>query len=73
MNGAGAGLYAERLEAIGASVVPDFSGQRPSAASLGAWALRVLGRGQELQSTTPLYLRESDAKVPRQMKGSAAS
>lgn len=71
--GAGAGLYTERLEAVGASVVPDFSGQRPSAASLGARAIRALGQGRELLPTTPLYLRESDAKVPRQMKEAPAS
>lgn len=73
MHGAGAGLYAERLEAVGARVEPGFAERRPAAASLGAWAIRVLGRGQELLSTTPLYLRESDAKVPRQMKGTPAS
>lgn len=72
-HGAGAGLYAERLEAVGATVVPTFNDRRPSAASLGAWAIRALDQGQELLSTTPLYLRESDAKVPRQMKGAPAS
>ncbi|WP_372696960.1 tRNA (adenosine(37)-N6)-threonylcarbamoyltransferase complex dimerization subunit type 1 TsaB [Arthrobacter sp. JSM 101049] len=71
--GAGAGLYAERLAAAGAQVAERFAGRQPSAASLGAWALQELGRGRELLPTTPLYLRESDAKVPAQMKGASPS
>lgn len=71
--GAGAGLYADRLAAVGASVVESFAHRQPSAASLGAWALQALDAGQELLPTTPLYLRESDAKVPAQMKGAPAS
>lgn len=71
--GAGAGLYAERLSAAGLQVAERFAGRQPSAASLGAWALGELGRGGELLPTTPLYLRESDAKVPAQMKQGSAS
>lgn len=71
--GAGAGLYADRLSAAGARVDERFAGRQPSAASLGAWALEELGRGRGLLPTTPLYLRESDAKVPAQMKGAPAS
>lgn len=71
--GVGAGLYAERLQAIGARVVPGFSDRQPCAASLGAWAILALELDRQLLPTTPLYLRESDAKVPRQMKGAPAS
>ncbi|QXQ09238.1 tRNA (adenosine(37)-N6)-threonylcarbamoyltransferase complex dimerization subunit type 1 TsaB [Paeniglutamicibacter sp. Y32M11] len=67
--GAGAGLYAERLTAIGATVVPGFDQAHPSAESLGTSAARSLAAGRELLSTEPLYLRESDAKVPAVMKG----
>lgn len=65
--GTGAGLYAERLAAVGAHGVPAFASTHPHAASLGAYALRSLARGRELLATTPLYLRESDAKVPAAM------
>lgn len=71
--GAGAGIHAERLAAAGAQVVESFANHQPSAASLGAWALQAIGDGRELLPTTPLYLRESDAKVPAQMKGAPAS
>ncbi|MET1033863.1 MAG: tRNA (adenosine(37)-N6)-threonylcarbamoyltransferase complex dimerization subunit type 1 TsaB [Arthrobacter sp.] len=66
--GRGAGLYAERLAAVGATAVEAFAGRQPHAASLGASALARLARGRELLPTTPLYLRESDAKVPAAMK-----
>lgn len=65
--GTGAGLYAERLAAVGAHGVPAFASRHPNAASLGAFALASLARGREPLSTAPLYLRESDAKVPAAM------
>lgn len=71
--GAGAGLYDDRLAGNGREVAEHFANRHPSAGSLGAWAVRVLGSGGELLPTTPLYLRESDAQVPAQMKGSPAS
>lgn len=73
VHGAGAGMYADRLDAAGANVVERSADRQPSAASLGARALRILGAGGKLLPTTPLYLRESDAKVPTQMKGAPAS
>lgn len=57
--GAGAGLYAEVLEAV-----PAFAHVQPEAAALGSYALELLAAGEPLLDTTPLYLRESDAKVP---------
>ncbi|GER21718.1 tRNA (adenosine(37)-N6)-threonylcarbamoyltransferase complex dimerization subunit type 1 TsaB [Zafaria cholistanensis] len=67
--GAGAGLYADRLAQSGAAAVERFRDRQPTAASLGAAALRQLARGGQLLGTTPLYLRESDAKVPAAMQG----
>ncbi|MFL4473899.1 tRNA (adenosine(37)-N6)-threonylcarbamoyltransferase complex dimerization subunit type 1 TsaB [Paeniglutamicibacter sp. MACA_103] len=67
--GAGGGLYAERLAAAGAEVVPGFGHLHPGAVSLGTRALRALVAGEALLGTEPLYLRESDAKVPAVMKG----
>ena len=67
--GSGAGLYSERLEAIGAVVIEDFRRANPSAVALGTRAAQRLAAGEELLSTEPLYLRESDAKVPAVMKG----
>nr|WP_245356787.1 tRNA (adenosine(37)-N6)-threonylcarbamoyltransferase complex dimerization subunit type 1 TsaB [Paeniglutamicibacter kerguelensis] len=67
--GAGAGLYAERLRAIGASIIEGFEDLHPSAVALGTRAARLLAEGKPLLSTEPLYLRESDAKVPAVMKG----
>lgn len=67
--GAGAGLYAERLLALGASVVAGFEHLHPSAVSLGKRAAQQLEAGEPLLSTEPMYLRESDAKVPAVMKG----
>lgn len=67
--GAGAGLYAERLMALGASVVEGFEQLHPSAASIGTRAAQQLAAGGQLLSTEPMYLRESDAKVPAVMKG----
>lgn len=62
--GMGAGLYADVLQANGSAVDPDFSAAQPAAASLGLDAVDRLSRGQALPDSTPLYLRESDAKVP---------
>jgi tRNA threonylcarbamoyladenosine biosynthesis protein TsaB len=57
--GAGAGLYPEVLHAVAG-----FEGAQPTAAALGRTAVVRLVRGLPLLDTTPLYLRESDAKVP---------
>ncbi|GAA1871463.1 tRNA (adenosine(37)-N6)-threonylcarbamoyltransferase complex dimerization subunit type 1 TsaB [Paeniglutamicibacter psychrophenolicus] len=67
--GAGAGLYDERLAALGAKAVEGFENSHPGAVALGTRALRTLAAGEELLGTEPLYLRESDAKVPAVMKG----
>ena len=67
--GAGAGLYAERLQAIGASVVEGFEESHPNAVAIGTRAARQLAEGEQTLTTEPLYLRESDAKVPAVMKG----
>ena len=67
--GAGAGLYTERLAAIGATVVAEFADAHPGAVALGTRALRALASGEALEGTEPLYLRDSDAKVPAVMKG----
>ncbi|MGW9403185.1 tRNA (adenosine(37)-N6)-threonylcarbamoyltransferase complex dimerization subunit type 1 TsaB [Arthrobacter sp. NPDC055585] len=57
--GAGAGLYPDVLHAV-----QDFAGAQPTAAALGRTAVVLLVRGLELLPDLPLYLRESDAKVP---------
>ncbi|HET7414962.1 MAG TPA: tRNA (adenosine(37)-N6)-threonylcarbamoyltransferase complex dimerization subunit type 1 TsaB [Arthrobacter sp.] len=57
--GAGAGLYADVVDAV-----DGYAMTQPEAAPLGELALIRLVAGTELQDTTPLYLRESDAKVP---------
>lgn len=62
--GMGAGLYREVLEAHGCMVDPAFDAAQPTAASLGLRAAAVLQAGGELLASTPLYLRESDAKIP---------
>jgi tRNA threonylcarbamoyladenosine biosynthesis protein TsaB len=67
--GAGGGLYAERLATVGAEVVSGFEQTHPGAVSLGTRAIRALAAGETLLGTEPLYLRESDAKVPAVMKG----
>ena len=67
--GRGAGLYADRL----ARVVPEFAEAQPTASSLGLAAVRRTARGEALSpDTTPLYLRESDAKVPGPRKRASA-
>ncbi|WP_461187328.1 tRNA (adenosine(37)-N6)-threonylcarbamoyltransferase complex dimerization subunit type 1 TsaB [Arthrobacter sp. Z4-13] len=57
--GAGAGLYADTLNAN-----PDFVQEQPDALYLGQFALARLAAGGALLDSTPLYLRESDAQVP---------
>ncbi len=57
--GAGAGLYADVVNAVG-----EFSTRQPEALSLGQFALARLASGEQLLESTPLYLRESDAQVP---------
>ncbi len=64
VHGAGAGLYAAELVANGCMMNPATAGLQPTAASLGHMAARRLRQGMELPDTAPLYLRESDAKVP---------
>jgi tRNA threonylcarbamoyladenosine biosynthesis protein TsaB len=67
--GRGAGIYADRL----ARPVPEFAAAQPTASSLGLAAARRTTRGEELSpDTTPLYLRESDAKVPGPRKRASA-
>jgi tRNA threonylcarbamoyladenosine biosynthesis protein TsaB len=57
--GAGAGLYADTLNANS-----DFVQEQPDALYLGQFALARLAAGGALLDSTPLYLRESDAQVP---------
>jgi tRNA threonylcarbamoyladenosine biosynthesis protein TsaB len=57
--GAGAGLYADALQAH-----PEFAMEQPDALYLGQFALARLAAGDGLLDSTPLYLRESDAQVP---------
>ncbi|MCC3296606.1 tRNA (adenosine(37)-N6)-threonylcarbamoyltransferase complex dimerization subunit type 1 TsaB [Arthrobacter caoxuetaonis] len=57
--GAGAGLYPDALHAV-----QDFADAQPTAAALGRTAVVRLVRGLDLLPDLPLYLRESDAKVP---------
>ena len=76
--GRGAGLYAEQLPQAVVEPVPGGPQQAPSqwqasAASLGMAAAEALAAGQELsQDLAPLYLRESDAKVPGPRKKAGA-
>jgi len=64
VHGAGAGLYAAGLRANGCTVDDAAAGLQPTAVSLGHMAARKIQQGLELPGTAPLYLRESDAKVP---------
>ena len=57
--GRGAGLYAERLAGT-----PGAIDLTPDAVALALVAERTLAACGSLRPTTPLYLRESDAKVP---------
>ncbi len=67
--GAGAGLYQDALEGNGCTVHPTFATAQPAALDLGRAAARRIAEAGSLEaagllSSTPLYLRESDAKVP---------
>lgn len=62
--GMGASLYRDVFEASGATVDPAFEQSQPVAFSLGQMAARRIAAGSPLLRTAPLYLRESDAKVP---------
>ncbi len=72
--GAGAGLYRDALLARGCTVPEAFADAQPTAASLGLRAAvdlvcggqqnGVHRNGGRLLASSPLYLRESDAKVP---------
>ncbi|ALE06978.1 peptidase M22 [Arthrobacter sp. ERGS1:01] len=64
VHGAGAGIYSEVLAANGCRVDAALAERQPTARSLGLMAARKIQRGEALPDTTPLYLRESDAKVP---------
>ncbi|NKX50261.1 tRNA (adenosine(37)-N6)-threonylcarbamoyltransferase complex dimerization subunit type 1 TsaB, partial [Arthrobacter deserti] len=57
--GRGAGLYPDQLAAAAG-----FEDVQPTAEALGRTAAARLAQGLPLLDTTPLYLRESDAKVP---------
>ncbi|MDO5752341.1 tRNA (adenosine(37)-N6)-threonylcarbamoyltransferase complex dimerization subunit type 1 TsaB [Arthrobacter sp.] len=67
--GAGAGLYQAVLESNGCSVHPTFAHTQPTAFELARAAARRIAGSGSLETagflpSTPLYLRESDAKVP---------
>lgn len=67
--GAGAGLYREVLAANGCAVHEPLATAQPTAVELGRAAARKIHAAGSLAAaglldTTPLYLRESDAKVP---------
>ncbi|MFC8303687.1 tRNA (adenosine(37)-N6)-threonylcarbamoyltransferase complex dimerization subunit type 1 TsaB [Specibacter sp. NPDC057265] len=67
--GAGAGLYREVLAANGCQVHEAFATAQPTAVELGRAAARKIRAAGSLEQaglldSTPLYLRESDAKVP---------
>lgn len=76
--GRGAGLYAAQLPQAVVEPVPggpqqEPSGWQASAASLGLAAAEALAAGQQLsQDLSPLYLRDSDAKVPGPRKKAGA-
>lgn len=65
--GAGAGLYPDRVRAV-----PGWEAAVPEAAAIGEVAELALRRGRGLRPLTPLYLRESDAKVPGPRKRATA-
>lgn len=67
--GAGAGIYLDVLTGNGCSVDEKFAQAQPTALNLGrAAARKIMAAGSlaaaGLLDSTPLYLRESDAKVP---------
>lgn len=65
--GAGAGLYPEALRAV-----PGWEAATPTAVGVGRVAELALRRGRGLVPAEPLYLRESDAKVPAPRKRAGA-
>ena len=65
--GAGAGLYPEALAGV-----EGWTDAVPQAEGVGAVAELALRRGRGLVPPTPLYLRESDAKVPGPRKRAGA-
>lgn len=65
--GAGAGLYPDRLRAV-----TGWEAAVPDAEALGQVAELALRRGRGILPPTPLYLRESDAKVPGPRKRAGA-
>lgn len=65
--GAGAGLYPEALRAV-----PGWEAATPTAVGVGRVAELALRRGRGLLPAEPLYLRESDAKVPAPRKRAGA-
>lgn len=65
--GAGAGLYPDALRAVSG-----FEHTVPEAGSLGLVGDLALRRGRGLMPVQPLYLRESDAKVPGLRKRAGA-
>ncbi|MDQ0735735.1 tRNA (adenosine(37)-N6)-threonylcarbamoyltransferase complex dimerization subunit type 1 TsaB [Arthrobacter agilis] len=67
LAGRAAGLYPDDLDGL-----PDFTASDPDAASLGRVARQRLLSGEPLRDTAPLYLRESDAKVPGPRKRATA-
>ncbi|MFJ6001387.1 tRNA (adenosine(37)-N6)-threonylcarbamoyltransferase complex dimerization subunit type 1 TsaB [Arthrobacter sp. NPDC092385] len=65
--GRAASLYPEDVVGVAA-----FAGSDPDAASLGLVARSGLVAGEPLRDTSPLYLRESDARVPGPRKRATA-
>ncbi|MHA7268328.1 tRNA (adenosine(37)-N6)-threonylcarbamoyltransferase complex dimerization subunit type 1 TsaB [Arthrobacter sp. HLT1-20] len=67
--GAGAGIYTQQLTANGCVVEASFAAEQPTALELGRAAMRRIAAAGSLEGagfldSTPLYMRESDAKVP---------
>ncbi|AUZ88769.1 tRNA (adenosine(37)-N6)-threonylcarbamoyltransferase complex dimerization subunit type 1 TsaB [Arthrobacter sp. TmT3-37] len=65
--GRAAGLYPDDVDGV-----PAFASSDPDAAALGRVARLRLLAGQDLRDTSPLYLRESDARVPGPRKRATA-
>lgn len=65
--GRAAGLYPESVDGV-----PAFAATDPDAASLASVARLRLLAGEPLLDTTPLYLRQSDARVPGPRKRATA-
>ncbi|MEG9249004.1 tRNA (adenosine(37)-N6)-threonylcarbamoyltransferase complex dimerization subunit type 1 TsaB [Arthrobacter sp. Soc17.1.1.1] len=67
LAGRAASLYPDELDGL-----PAFATSDPDAASLARVARQRLLAGEALRDTAPLYLRESDAKVPGPRKRATA-